>query len=184
MLHSRSLFKLLAGLVVGALVLSTAPVQAFDLNGQSLGSARAPHAGPLDFSSYQWQPTLTTAPWAARAGLQVVELNDALYLMGGRTPLNPAIVPLPGASTLWSDVWKSRDLGSSWETVLETDGADHWPARAYFQALTHRGRMFVMGGSELQARAQPGLRVRATRRAVRARRGAAVRLLQRRVEQP
>jgi len=156
MLHSRSVFKLLAGLVVSALVLPTAPVQAFELNGQPLGSARAPHAGPLDFSSYQWQPTLTTAPWAARAGLQVVELNDSLYLMGGRTPLNPAIVPVPGASTLWSDVWKSRDLGSSRETVLETNGADHWPARAYFQALTHRGRMFVIGGQNFKLVPNPG----------------------------
>jgi hypothetical protein len=101
---------------------------------------------PLDFASYQWQPTLTSDPWAARAGLQVVELNDTLYLMGGRTPLNPAVVPVPGASRIWSDVWKSRDLGASWEQVLLSDAPGHWPARAYFQALTHRGKMYVLGG--------------------------------------
>ena len=154
--RSVSLIKWLAGCVVGAMLLPLSSAQAFELNNLPLGSARAPHAGPLDFSSYQWQPTLTSAPWAARAGLQVVELNDALYLMGGRTPLNPAIVPVPGASTLWSDVWKSRDLGSSWEKLLDTDAAGHWPARAYFQALTHRGQMFVLGGQNFKLVANPG----------------------------
>jgi hypothetical protein len=150
------MIKLAAVLAVGMMMQPLSCALASEPRGLSLAPARVPHAGPLDFSSYQWQPTLTAAPWAARAGLQVVELNDALYLMGGRTPLNPAIVPVPGASTLWSDVWKSRDLGSSWERVLETDGSEHWPARAYFQALTHRGQMFVMGGQNFKLVPNPG----------------------------
>jgi hypothetical protein len=122
-------------------------------------AARAPHlwqGTPLDFASYQWQPTLTRAPWAARAGLQVVELDDTLYLMGGRTPLDPTIVPVPGASRIWSDVWKSRDLGASWENVLASDDPGHWPARAYFQALTHRGQMYVLGGQNFKLVRNPG----------------------------
>lgn len=114
------------------------------------------HGTPLDFGSYQWEPTLTSAPWAARAGLQVVELKDTLYLMGGRTPLNPAIVPVPGASRIWSDVWKSRDLGASWESLLASDAPGHWPARAYFQALTHRGQMYVLGGQNFNLVSNPG----------------------------
>ena len=38
------------------------------------------------------------AQWTPRAGLQVVELGGRFFLMGGRTPINPAISPVPGAS--------------------------------------------------------------------------------------
>jgi hypothetical protein len=118
--------------------------------------APAAGAGPLDFDTYDWQLVNPRAPWAARAGLQVVELRGALYLMGGRTPIDPALVPVPGASVLWSDVWKSSDLGSSWEEVLPGGGAGHWPARAYFQALEHRGALVVLGGQNFNLVPNPG----------------------------
>jgi FlgD Ig-like domain len=95
---------------------------------------------------WTWSEIQADAPWEARAGLRVVELRNKLYLLGGRTPIDPAISPAPGASTIWGDVWRSRDKGSSWTRILETDDGNHWPARAYFQAVTHRGRMWVIGG--------------------------------------
>ena len=99
-----------------------------------------------EFSDYQWDVVNSSAAWTPRAGLQVVELNDQFYLMGGRTPLNPVDVPVFGASNLWGDVWKSDDRGASWQEILATDNAGHWSARAYFQSVTKGDEMYVLGG--------------------------------------
>ena len=95
---------------------------------------------------WAWTEIQPDAAWNARAGLRVVELRNELYLLGGRTPIDPAISPAPGASQIWGDVWKSRDNGRSWTEILETDDASHWPARAYFQALAKDGQIYVIGG--------------------------------------
>ena len=89
-----------------------------------------------ELSSYQWDLVNPAASWSPRAGLQVVDLNDRFYMMGGRTPVDPAVVPVFGASEIWGDVWTSEDKGATWERILETDAGNHWPARAYFQAVT------------------------------------------------
>lgn len=111
--------------------------------------------GFFDFSSFEWTRIRTHAPWAARAGLQVVELHNRLYLMGGRTPLPPSNPPVPGASQIWGDVWVSRD-GRRWAPLLETDDAGHWPARAYFQAVTKGPFMYVLGGQNFKVVPNPG----------------------------
>ena len=95
--------------------------------------------------NWQWDKINCDAPWTRRAGLQVVESDGAFYLMGGRTARPPMDPPIPGDSDIWSDVWKSTDQGATWEQLLESDGA-HWPARAYFRALTKGEEMFVLGG--------------------------------------
>lgn len=100
----------------------------------------------VDFSTYEWTLTNPSARWEPRAGLQVVKQGKRLYVMGGRTPLNPAEVPVPGASIIWGDVWASDDLGETWEPILFTDDEDHWPARAYFQAVTKGRYMYILGG--------------------------------------
>lgn len=74
-------------------------------------------------------------------GLRVVELNGALYVIGGRTPRNSAI---PGDSDLWGDVWRSDDLGVTWSQTLAS--GDAFAPRAYFQAIAHDGAMYVIGG--------------------------------------
>lgn len=109
-------------------------------------------AGALDFASYEWTEVNGSASWAARAGLQVVTLRNRFFLMGGRTPLDPATMPypIPGASTIWGDVWTSDDLGATWTRILETDDEGHWPARAYFQAVTKDGAVFVLGGQNFR----------------------------------
>jgi len=101
-----------------------------------------------DFSRYEWTLENGDADWARRAGLQVVELDGQIYLIGGRTPLDPMEVPVPGASTIHGDVWRSGDQGSTWEQILATEDEGHWPARAYFQALTLGDEIFVIGGQD------------------------------------
>ena len=99
-----------------------------------------------NFGSFDWDEVNPSAEWSPRAGLQVVQKGGSFFLMGGRTPLDPAVVPVPGASQMWSDVWRSDDLGESWELALESEGANHWSPRAYFEALTKGGFMYVLGG--------------------------------------
>ena len=74
------------------------------------------------------------AEWAGRYSHQAVSHNGRLYVLGGyaarfsSTPLN--------------DVWSSAD-GKNWSR--ETDGAE-WAKRANHQALSHNGRLYVLGG--------------------------------------
>jgi hypothetical protein len=93
-----------------------------------------------------WELINKHADWSPRAGLQVVQLYNSLYLMGGRTPRFPKSPPIPGDSDIWGDVWQSADNGKSWQNVLQTDDEKHWPARAYFQAVTNNEYMYVLGG--------------------------------------
>lgn len=113
----------------------------------SVVTAMAGPARPLPgLDRWSWNEIQDDAEWSARAGLRVVALRRNLFLLGGRTPLDPAVAPAPGASQIWGDVWRSRDNGKNWTRILETDDTDHWPARAYFQALTKGGHMYVIGG--------------------------------------
>jgi hypothetical protein len=111
--------------------------------------------GALDFGSYEWIEVNPASQWAPRSGLQVVELHNSFYLMGGRTPIDPAILPVPGASVIWGDVWKSRDRGVSWEMILDSDTEGHWPARAFFEAVTKGGYMYVLGGQNFNVVENP-----------------------------
>ena len=113
-------------------------------------AATAAATGPRNgFDSYQWTEVNNNAPWGPRAGLETVALGRDFYLIGGRTP-NPWVPPpggpIPGDSTIWGDVWKSSDLGASWERVLETAEAGQWPARAYHEAVTKGDLMYILGG--------------------------------------
>jgi hypothetical protein len=122
-----------------------------DLQARNQGSSSSARHAPNE-----WIEVNPNADWAPRAGLQVVELRNTFYLMGGRTPLDPAVVPVPGASVIWADVWRSRDLGKSWELLVEQEAPGHWPARAYFQAVTKGGRMYVLGGQNFNLIPNPG----------------------------
>ncbi|WP_430814324.1 T9SS type A sorting domain-containing protein [Carboxylicivirga sp. RSCT41] len=90
-----------------------------------------------------WQLITENAEWSARAGLQIIKLKNSLFVMGGRTPLQSNI---PGDSEIWGDVWKSDLKGKRWTQVLETDDTKHWPARAYFKAITKGQYMYILGG--------------------------------------
>ena len=112
-------------------------------------------ASSSDFDSYQWEEINATASWDPRAGLETVHLNGDLYLMGGRTPVDPNVVPVFGASKIWGDVWKSTDSGQSWTSILDTDTLGHWPARAYFEAVTKDQKMYVLGGQDFSVISNP-----------------------------
>ena len=47
----------------------------------------------VDFTTLEWTLVNGDAPWERRAGLHVVELDDRLYLMGGRTALE-GVLPI------------------------------------------------------------------------------------------
>ena len=66
--------------------------------------------------------------------------------MGGRTPIDPNQVPVFGASEIWADLWRSSNQGATWDQIVANDAENHWPARAYFQAVRKGDEMFVLGG--------------------------------------
>lgn len=113
----------------------------------------APAADPLgDLAAAAWTQVVDGAPWGPRAGLRVVAFDDALYVLGGRTPNQSTI---PGDSRIWDDVWRSDDGGATWQQVAPTGDAPHWPARAYFQAVVAGGEMLVIGGQDFGLEPNP-----------------------------
>ncbi|MFM7270206.1 MAG: hypothetical protein ACKO2C_01050 [Actinomycetes bacterium] len=102
-------------------------------------------AGGVD--TWAWTRIADEQPWRGRAGLHVVELDGAFLLMGGRTPERSTV---PGAGTIWGDVWRSTDRGRTWEVVREQDRPGAWAPRAYFQAVAHDGYAYVLGGQDFR----------------------------------
>lgn len=99
------------------------------------------------------------APWDARAYFQAVTKGPYVYVIGGqdstaKASMNPTCIgiPLPPGvpcpqyvleSKFFNDVWRSRD-GVDWQQMTN-DAA--WSERAGLSAVTHRGWLYVMGGS-------------------------------------
>ena len=138
---------------IKSLTLATSLITLFASDLPATDPRAEPHSRP---QRNQWTEVNPDAEWAPRAGLQVVELHNTFFLMGGRTPIDPAVLPLPGASVIWGDVWRSRDLGRSWQNLVEQGTPGHWPARAYFQAVTKGNAMYVLGGQNFNAIPNPG----------------------------
>lgn len=115
--------------------------------------------GRKNFKHWKWENVNYAADWSARAGLQVLNHNNQFYVIGGRTPLDPLSLPfpVPGASVIWGDVWQSTDYGDSWDNILQTDDSNHWPARAYFQALSKGDYMYLLGGQNFNIVQNPGI---------------------------
>jgi hypothetical protein len=117
--------------------------------GSALEPGPQPPSGPVtptvdELSAFSWTETTPDAPWRARAGLRVVDLNGRLILLGGRTPNQSTI---PGDSVIWADVWASDDQGATWFDLLEGATAP-WPARGYFQAVVKDDMIYVIGGQD------------------------------------
>jgi len=99
------------------------------------------------------------APWDARAYFQTVTKGRYVYVIGGQDSTampsaNPTCIgiPLPPnvpcpqyvlESKFFNDVWRSKD-GVKWKQMT-SDAA--WSERAGLSAVTHRGWLYVMGGS-------------------------------------
>ena len=113
-------------------------------------AGKGPKGGP-SFNDYQWTEIvatdgLTNERWEPRAGLQAVELYNHLFVIAGRTPLPPTQLN-PFASIIHGDVWVSPDLGETWVELLDdAEGAGLWRNRAYFEAVTQGGYMYILGG--------------------------------------
>ena len=149
MLHSKSL-RLIALSLVSLLMISlSSPALSYSFGHWFQKIVRL-YEKATDIESYAWTLKNSEAGWSARAGLQVVELSDDFFLMGGRTPRPPSFPPIPGDSEIWGDVWKSTDRGETWEEILKTDDDSHWPARAYFQTLRKGKYMYVIGGQNFR----------------------------------
>ena len=115
-------------------------------------AGNGPKGGP-SFTDYGWTEIvetdfLTTERWEPRAGLQAVELHNNLFVIAGRTPLPPTPPDFnPFASLIHGDVWVSDDLGNTWVELLEdAESAGLWKNRAYFEAVTQGGYIYIMGG--------------------------------------
>jgi hypothetical protein len=75
----------------------------------------------------------------ARAGMQVVEVDGTMYFMGGDHDKPVFFANWPGRR---NDVWKSEDLGETWELL----GAAPWVPRTGHQCVGYRGRIICIGG--------------------------------------
>ena len=109
-----------------------------------------------DLDTFDWTVQTSSAAWEPRAGLQAAQLGETIYILGGRTPTDPQINPVPGASTIWGDVWKSEDWGRNWTRILESETPGHWAPRAYFEAITKDEKVFVLGGQDFSVIEVPG----------------------------
>ncbi|MGI9247917.1 MAG: hypothetical protein ACR2QI_02805, partial [Woeseiaceae bacterium] len=125
----------------------------------ALGSYTIAGERAIDLSSYSWNSIRPTVPfdpnmWAPRAGLQAVEMRNELYVMGGRGPFS-----FETETRLFGDVWKSSDAGATWTRTAQWQegqgGPQMWQPRAYFGSVTHRGRMFVIGGQNFETVPNP-----------------------------
>ena len=84
-----------------------------------------------------WVLETDDAGWAERSAHQGLLHNGRLYVLGGLSVSN-------NVSSRHNDVWSSAD-GKNWS--LETDDAG-WTGRYSHQALSHQGRLYVLGGSD------------------------------------
>ena len=128
---------------------TTAPTPAVAPGPQPPDGPAAPTVDEL--AAFSWVNTTPDAPWQARAGLRVVDLNGRLILLGGRTPNQSTI---PGDSVIWGDVWASDDQGATWFDLLEGATAP-WPARGDFQAVVKDDMIYVIGGQDFGLEVNP-----------------------------
>jgi hypothetical protein len=85
------------------------------------------------------------APWAARAGLSVAELNGDIYVLAGSQNDDTAIVGGPPTRIYYNDVWRSRDGGRTWENAT----ADApWEPRAGAVVVVKGDFMYLLGGED------------------------------------
>ena len=77
------------------------------------------------------------AGWSKRRGFQAVSHNGKIYVLGGY-----GIVGIASREYL-NDVWSSVD-GKNWSS----EGNADWLTRERFQAVSHNGTIYVLGGED------------------------------------
>ena len=91
-----------------------------------------------------WMLVTMSAAWGGRYEHQAVSHNGRLYVLGGR---RYKVVDNRYFLDYYNDVWSSVD-GQSWS--FEGDAA--WAKRASHSAVSHNGRLYVMGGHDGSSR--------------------------------
>jgi hypothetical protein len=89
-----------------------------------------------------WSLLRAHADWEPRIGSALVQHQGALWLLGGKVRNSG------DPSVFRSDVWRSTD-GTAWASVT-TSAA--WQPRAFHCALSHNGRLWVLGGGDWDSR--------------------------------
>ncbi len=92
-----------------------------------------------------WEQMTERAPWTGRAGLMAAALGDHIYVFGGSTNDDTAIIgPSGPARIYYDDVWRSTD-GAEWE--LRTEDAP-WEPRAGGAAIVRDDVLYLFGGED------------------------------------
>jgi hypothetical protein len=84
-----------------------------------------------------WQQIEDAADWSPRLAAGLVEHRGRMWLLGGTENYY-----FGDARSLKNDVWSSAD-GKTWKQETAAAG---WAPRAYHQAVTLNGKMYVLGG--------------------------------------
>ena len=82
-----------------------------------------------------WTEETAAAAWTVRQDYQAVSHNGRLYVLGGGNTATDG-------GFYRNDVWSSVD-GANWSS----EGNAEWPARTQHQAVSHNGRIYVLGGT-------------------------------------
>ena len=85
-----------------------------------------------------WSLETSSAAWPRRLSHQALSHNGKIYVLGGSGNYDHE-----NGSSYKNDVWSSVN-GTNWS--LETSSAA-WPRRYSHQALSHNGKIYVLGGS-------------------------------------
>lgn len=85
----------------------------------------------------KWDRVSGAAGWTARCAGAAVEHRGRMWVLGGTEDYY-----FGNAESVRNDVWSSAD-GSAWRQEMEKAP---WQARAYHQAVSFKGRIYVMGG--------------------------------------
>ena len=97
-----------------------------------------------------WVQETANADWAGREGHQAVSYNGRLYVLGGDGGQYFDFILGRNIYNDYRDVWSSGD-GKSWTLEAVWPGAyAAWPGRYGHQAVSHNGRLYILGGAYRQ----------------------------------
>ena len=98
-------------------------------------------------SNYRWECVSEKTAFAARDGAGALTFDGKMWLLGGWNPGDKEHFPI----VCNSEVWSSND-GNNWEMELKQAP---WEPRHTAGYITHRDRMWIVGGDCIQKHYQP-----------------------------
>ena len=82
-------------------------------------------------------------PNRATAAVKVRLAKNGIFVLGGNVGGSSILNNLRFVNDVWSAVG-----GKNWRQEQENNEAGRWSARRYHQAVSHQGRLYVLGGSD------------------------------------